>query len=280
VQLLFFKQGLEKYKLLGGKIIEGICVTQIEASSKSLLLNNGESITYDVLIGADGLMGVSSRYAGNVSIAKAFGVEVSVPTNQFIQTPQGITLDVGYLPDGYVWIFPKGLNTTIGLACSFKKDIDYANILRDYVSSKCHPELQYKIRGSFLPYGRHNIKITHSHAKLLLIGDAAGYTDCVTGEGIYFAIKSGVIAADTIIANYSRNLSNICSCYEKNCHTIVDLVNRSAQFMSFFYRNRELILKILKGHSRPLAFVCDHQVSQYDYKFELFKLIKDYFRQR
>lgn len=269
-----------KYKQLGGEAIEGVRTVQIDASSQSVLLSNGEQFSYDILIGADGAMGISSKCAGNVALPMAFGVEVSIPTNQLFQQPQGITLDVGYLPDGYVWIFPKGLNTTIGLACSFKREIDYVGLLRQYISNKCCTNYQYRIQGAFLPYGKHRAKVTYKHSNLLLIGDAAGLTDCVTGEGVYFAIKSGMIAADTIIENYPKHIMHICDCYERNCSELIDLVNRSNRFMSFFYKNKRILLKILKGHSHPLAFICDHQVSQYDYRFEFFRLIRDYFRQR
>ena len=146
--------------------------------------------------------------------------------------------------------------------------------------SKCNANTHYTIKGAFLPYGKHSAKITQEQSKLLLVGDAACLTDCVTGEGIYFAIKSGMIAADTIIENYPSHTARICDCYEKNCSELINLVNRSHRFMSFFYKNKSLMLKIIEGHSRPLAFICDHQVSQYDYHFEFFKLIRDYFRQR
>lgn len=270
----------KKYKQLGGKAIEGVRISQIDVASQSVLLSSGEQLSYDVLIGADGAMGISSRFIGNVTLPMAFGIEASIPTNQLVQQPQAITLDVGYLPDGYVWIFPKGLNTTIGLACSFKRNIDYVGVLKRYILNRCRVNPQYNIKGAFLPYGKHNAKITQKQSKLLLVGDAAGFTDCVTGEGVYFAIKSGMIAADTIIESYPRHITRICDCYEKNCSELINLVNRSKRFMSFFFKNKSIMLKIIKGHSHPLAFICDHQVSQYDYHFEFFKLIRDYFRQR
>lgn len=271
---------LRKYKYIGGKIIEGLRISQIDSSSQSVVLSNGDRFGYDILIGADGIMGISSKHAGNASLPMAFGVETSIPTNQLIQLPQEITLDVGYLPNGYVWIFPKGINTTIGLACSFKNDIDYVGLLKKYITNKCYGNPRYRIKGAFLPYGKHSAKVAHENSKLLLVGDAAGLTDCVTGEGIYFAIKSGIIAANTIIENYPKHIMHICDCYEKNCREMIDLVNQSERFMSFFYKNKKMILKVIKGHSRSLAFICDHQVSQYDYHFEFFRLIRDYFRQR
>lgn len=271
---------LKKYKQLGGKAIEGVRILQIDASSQSVLLSSGERFCYEVLIGADGAMGLSSKYVGNVTLPMAFGIEASIPTNQLVQQPWEITLDVGYLPDGYVWIFPKGINTTIGLACSFRREIDYVGILKRYISCKCHSNPQYIIKGAFLPYGKHNSKISQQQSKLLLVGDAAGLIDCVTGEGIYFAIRSGMIAADTIIGNYPNDITHICECYEKNCSELINLVNRSERFMSFFYKNKSIMLKIIKGHSHPLSFICDHQVSQYDYHFEFFRLIRDYFQQR
>lgn len=222
------------------------------------MLDNGQAIAYDILIGADGMTGISSLHAGNAVRPRAFGVETSIATDQLVRRPEGITLDIGYLPNGYVWIFPKGQYTDIGLACSYNREIDYVGILKRYISEKFYDGLKYKIKGAFLPYGRHSAKVVHKKSNMLLVGDAAGFIDCVTGDGLYFAVSSGIIAADTILANDSGGVKNPCVCYQKNCIEIIDLVNHSARFMSFFYRNRELLLKVLKGHSRPLAFICDH----------------------
>jgi flavin-dependent dehydrogenase len=46
----------------------------------------------------------------------------------------------------------------------------------------------------------------------LLVGDAAGLIDTITGEGIPYALKSGQLAADAIVSghlpNYSASLKN------------------------------------------------------------------------
>jgi flavin-dependent dehydrogenase len=51
-------------------------------------------------------------------------------------------------------------------------------------------------RAHQVPFRYDNSAIQNS--QIILIGDAAGLTDPLTGEGIYYALKSGLIAAESI----------------------------------------------------------------------------------
>lgn len=268
----------EKYKQKGGKIVEGVFPIKFDSSSQSVFLSNGEQISYGILVGADGVKGFTSNFVGNNDLPMAFGVEVSIPTNSLVQGLQAIILDIGYLPNGYVWIFPKGVNTTIGLACSYRKNIDYVGLLKKYISDRTYVGIEYEVKGAFLPYGEHRSKIIQKDSKLFLVGDAAGLTDCITGEGLYFAIKSGILVANAIIDNNLKNIDSICKEYKKECGELISLINRSNKIMNLFYRTKPLALEILRKQPNLASFICDHQVSQYDYNFEIFKLLWEYFR--
>lgn len=271
---------VEKYKKLGGRIFEGAQVIKIIDISRSILLDNGDRVAFKYLIGADGAKGISAKHVGNGNRLMALGIETNLAADVIKYHSYTIKLDVGYLPDGYVWTFPKGDLVTIGLACTQNREIDYVAILKKYLKEIYGYNGPVNIKGAFLPYGKHSATIVNKDYNFFLVGDAAGFVDCVTGEGIYFAIKSGILAARSIIEYNSQKSDEAITSYEKNCLEIVNLVNGSAKCMSYFYKYKHLILSIIKGHSRPIAFICDNQVSLYKYHFEIMKIIKDYLRSR
>lgn len=65
------------------------------------------------------------------------------------------------------------------------------------------------VKGGFLPAGGFYRKVYHKG--VLLAGDAAGYVDALTGEGVYYAIKNGKIVARSI------DLEQVDQ-YEKSCN--------------------------------------------------------------
>ena len=61
-----------------------------------------------------------------------------------------------------------------------------------------------KIKGHFIPFG--DYRKVPGAKYTLLVGDAAGLVDPITGEGIAFAMESGYLAAQAIIK--SKNEDN------------------------------------------------------------------------
>jgi flavin-dependent dehydrogenase len=55
-----------------------------------------------------------------------------------------------------------------------------------------------------LPYGNYLTRPWEGRA--LLAGDAAGYADCLLGEGLYYAMRSGEAAGHAILAAMDRGV--------------------------------------------------------------------------
>ena len=60
------------------------------------------------------------------------------------------------------------------------------------------------IKGAFVSFG--NFVREPVKNNVLLVGDAAGLVDAMTGEGIYFAVESGWQASLAIIDYFKRNV--------------------------------------------------------------------------
>lgn len=129
-------------------------------------------------------------------------------------------LDGGY---GYGWVFSKTNVINIGFG-GFKRDMKrvnmrdtfaaYINVLRKdgYVPEDLKLE---KFKGAPLPLDGF-VKMTY-YNRMLIAGDAAGFVSPISGEGIFYAMDSGRIAADILhLAHEKHNYtSEVLSEYQK-----------------------------------------------------------------
>ncbi len=105
---------------------------------------------------------------------------------------------------GYGWIFPKKTTVNIGVAefVITDKKLDLQQVTHDYIKLLERENLvppgldKVKLGGAFLPVGGPLSK-TYTD-RCLLVGDAAGFPSALTGEGMWFALDSGRLAAETL----------------------------------------------------------------------------------
>ncbi len=100
---------------------------------------------------------------------------------------------------GYYWIFPVG-SSEANIGVGYFKD-NYRNIakkLEEYIISIGLKKVS-DVRGHVLPRNLHDI--TSRDFQILYAGDAAGFIDYTLGEGITYALLSGVLAAISYVKN-------------------------------------------------------------------------------
>jgi flavin-dependent dehydrogenase len=105
--------------------------------------------------------------------------------------------DFGVMPRGYGWIFPKRDHLNVGVYSPFGGHALRAHLDRFmslYRSMRDPVSIRYL--GFVIPV--ENATGRFQHGRIWLIGDAAGLVECIFGEGIYFALKSAVLAARAI----------------------------------------------------------------------------------
>ncbi len=180
----------------GAQDFSGRRVETIDPGNDSITLDGDETLRYRVLIGADGVQSIvaNSLFGRAFDPEKVgFALEIEAPS----ETPDETTplrIDFAAAEWGYGWSFPKSRATTVGLGGLHTHNSDMAAHLSAYRQKLDLPEGK-TVKGHFLPFGE--AKKRPGRGNVLLAGDAAGFVDPLTGEGIGYAIQSGAMAAET-----------------------------------------------------------------------------------
>src|SRR6185312_14257206 len=106
---------IEQATAAGAEFREGAGVS--EASENGARVN-GEWIGAELLIGADGANGSTARYLG-LSHTPTYGVafegNLACQAAELGRWPSTVVIELGTVPGGYCWIFPKGDHLNIGV---------------------------------------------------------------------------------------------------------------------------------------------------------------------
>lgn len=108
---------------------------------------------------------------------------------------RAIELHFGVVGGGYGWIFPHKTYYSVGIG-GVVKDLSHPKeAMLEFLRVNGFRG-DYKLHGHKIPWG--GIKRKVSGSRVLLSGDAAGFVDSFSGEGLAYAISSGQFAAEVI----------------------------------------------------------------------------------
>lgn len=154
----------------------------------------------EVIVGADG---VTSRVARHVRPAYRpnelfLAVETEIPEKNIEQSGV-MNIYFGGAPDlpplGYGWVFPKREHLSVGIGGRLTDFKNPVSSLGRFLKSVGLAR-KGKVFAHLLPMGGYKRKLCSD--RILLVGDAAGFVDPINGEGIYYAVASGIKAAEVI----------------------------------------------------------------------------------
>ena len=112
-----------------------------------------------------------------------------------------VHIDLGSVPFGYGWIFPHANAVSAGLAVLLKKKRAFGKRFSAFLRNMNLETAASQSDGRTLAHPIVSFagsRPTVAVPGAILLGDAAGLTDPLTGEGIYFAVYSAQLAAAAI----------------------------------------------------------------------------------
>ena len=197
---------------VGAQLMDDTKVESLEVSeSTAIVRTNTGSFTADWLLGADGATGTVARTLGLMQdVERMPGVESEVEVQADVADywRDKMALDLGSLRASYGWIFPKDDHLNVGVGGIAFGD-DYGQKLKRYDADhlKLRVPRQERVRKNFgyvLPLRKVGSPIHKGRA--MLIGDAAGLVEAFTGEGIYWSVRSGQLAAQAITGEGGKGM--------------------------------------------------------------------------
>ena len=185
----------------GASLLDGRRLVGISTGTVLGLQTTGERVRANFLVAADGAYSPVAKllgWADDRHLIPALEYEVRVVDRDFAALCDTARFDIGAVPHGYGWLFPKQDHLSIGVLSTrrgrgrlpeyYRRYLDYLGIRKVLGEDKHGFQIPLTPRGSGCAAGN-----------VLLAGDAAGFADPVVAEGISSAILSGQLAARAII---------------------------------------------------------------------------------
>ncbi|QOY90499.1 NAD(P)/FAD-dependent oxidoreductase [Paludibaculum fermentans] len=112
-------------------------------------------------------------------------------------------IDIQFFPnfEGYIWVFPRCGHLSVGICGKGESAPKMRARLEQYMLDNGIPLKDAKFYGHMIPaLERPSWRSNRvSGEGWMAVGDAAGLVDPVTGEGLYYAFRSGDLAAQSIL---------------------------------------------------------------------------------
>jgi len=191
----------ERAAAAGADFRDGLRATALDLDGAGGTVRfNGSAASAPVVIGADGVNGLTARSLG-LAQGRRHGValEGNVSHVHAREDYRGrAVVELGTVPGGYAWVFPKGDHVNVGVG-GWESE---GPRLREHLDRACAAyglpaERLESVRGYRLPMRSAGGAARSGRA--LLVGDAAGLVDPLSGDGIYEALVSARLAAESAL---------------------------------------------------------------------------------
>ena len=243
----------------GAELAEGADITRASETASGVRLESRDGRTFEapIVVAADGVYSTVARRLGFnpgwPRDAVAIDMMEETPSSRLRAADDG-TLWVSFAPGsghGYGYIFPKRgfVNVGVGyIVSSFKATIREAphTLHEAFVAGlKARGLLEGEAdRACFTPY---QLPIggplrTTARGRVYLAGDAGGFVNGFSAEGIHFAMVTGDLAARAILGGPSPGL------YEKLWRREIGAEMRDSRFLSrYLFADLHRVSRLVRG---------------------------------
>ncbi|MBK5910781.1 geranylgeranyl diphosphate reductase [Rhodothalassium salexigens] len=162
-----------------------------------------ETVRARMVIGADGARSALAKQtvkdADKVPSVFAYHEIIrspKEPTENFVPDRCDIIYEGTLSPDFYSWVFPHGELTSVGTGTAHK-GFSFRNSVAELRQRMGLDQLE-TVRTEGAPLPLRPMKKWDNDRDVVLAGDAAGVVAPASGEGIYYALLTGRLAADAV----------------------------------------------------------------------------------
>jgi len=257
----------------GAELVTGVDIVQVHQSEHEVRLTarDGRVFEAPIVIAADGVHSVVARRLGLnrgwPSSAIALDMMEETPRSALRDVdPSALWVSYGYgsartpvpfAAEGYAYIFPKRDHVNIGIGYvldHFRRNVNGApyELQKELVGTlRARGIVEGEsVRRNFTPY---MIPVggplaEPGRGRVLLAGDAGGFVNGFTAEGIYYGMVSGELAAKTVIAAQEGGVHSLARRYRRACDREIGVELRDSVFIQrFLFADRTRIARIILG---------------------------------
>jgi geranylgeranyl reductase family protein len=228
---------IDRAQQAGAVFKPGARFLEISGSADDLTLDTSKGPLHArLIVGADGVrsrVARALRLPGGGRCMLAIESEILPHRTRTIAPYRGrVDFDFGRVPHGYGWVFPKKDHLSVGILTLSENPGSLKHHHFAYLREKgLGKQTEVKrLRGALIRCGPVRRR-RFSTSRGLLIGDAAGLADPITGEGIYACFQQARVAATVIGDTFNRRIGSITR-YERELRQAVQTDSVYADWMS------------------------------------------------
>lgn len=243
------------------ELLEGVKIKELMMEDGQIVGVQSESRSFraKVIVGADGANGMMAKALGMTLDENHHAVSIRSYYSHIKRLTKSVELHfLNEVQPGYFWIFPVNLATgeaNVGLGILSRK-VRNRNVqlkkLLDWIMRE-HPQFRERfadahsiapVKGWSLPFGSKKRPLAFPGG--VLIGDAGGLIDPMSGEGIENAFRSGECAATCILKALAANdfSQRFLQRYEEDLELLLRAELQRGYLIQKVSRN-PLVLKLL-----------------------------------